>query len=270
MPEKFKRSGYLHPVVSPSGSSVTGDYPSNHVHHHGIWTSWSRTGFQGRNPNFWEMGEQTGTVESVTIDRSWSGPVHGGFVSRHRMVDLSAPAATTAINETWELTAYDLPASSVPVRLFDLVVTQSCATSDPVMLRKHHYGGLGFRGPDAWDGKDRLVLLTSEGETRRDRANASRVRWCYLGESRAIGAAAGILILGSPENFRAPQPIRVHPTMPFFSFAPSALGDFEITPVKPLVMRYRFIVSDGPPDQNRMEAWWNGYTVQAEVSITTP
>ena len=33
---EFKRGGYIHPVLSPSGRLVTDDYPSNHIHHHGI------------------------------------------------------------------------------------------------------------------------------------------------------------------------------------------------------------------------------------------
>jgi len=256
--DKFRRSGYLHPVFSPAGKMVTGDFPLNHVHHHGIWTAWSRTSFRGRSPNFWEMGEQTGTVEFVALDRPWSGAVQGGFVARQRMVDLSAAAPVTVLNETWKVTAYNVPSTAGAVRMFDLTVTQACATADALELLKYHYGGLGFRGTDEWEGK-KMCVLTSEGETARDKANGTRCRWCYLGALGTTQERTGIAILGHPGNFRAPQPIRVHPDMPFFSFDPSALGDWSITPDNPYVARYRFIVMDEAPSRASLDAYWNAY-----------
>src|SRR5262249_9523823 len=103
---EYKRAGYLHPILSPTWKVVTGDYPSNHVHHHGVWSPWTKTKFQGREPDFWNMQNKTGTVELVGIERTWSGPVHGGFVSQQKMVDLSAPSPIGALDETWELTTY--------------------------------------------------------------------------------------------------------------------------------------------------------------------
>lgn len=259
---KFKRAGYLHPVFGPAGRVVTGDFPSNHVHHHAIWTAWPKTRFQGRTPNSWEMGEQTGTVEFTALDRTWSGPVHGGFTARQRMLDLSAASPTAVLDETWELTAYQVPGTRVPVQVFDLTVTQACATNDTLVLPKYHYGGLGYRGPDHWDGKPNLRVLTSNGETDREKANLSRVNWCHVG-----GADAGTTVLGHPDNFRSPQPIRVHPDMPFLCFAPSQLGDWSIEPGRPYVARYRFVVTDGPPDPAFLEACWSGYAQTAGVKI---
>jgi hypothetical protein len=43
--------------------------------------------------------------------------------------------------------------------------------------------------------------------------------------------------------------MRIHPTEPFFNFAPSQLGQWEIKPGQPYVSRYRYIVHDGPPDK---------------------
>ena len=55
----------------------------------------------------------------------------------------------------------------------------------------------------------------------------------------------GIAILCHPENFRAPQPMRLHPKEPFVCYAPSQLGDWAIEPGRPYVSRYRFVVKDG-------------------------
>lgn len=266
---EFKRAGYIHPVFSPAGKTVTDDYPSNHVHHHGIWSPWTKTKFQGRSPDFWNMGAKTGAEDFVGLDRTWNGPVHGGFDARLQMVDLSAPSPVVALNETWRVTAYNVPpaAGVGSVRVFDLVITQTCATSDPLLLPNYHYGGFGFRGADQWNGPGEAALfLTSEGVTDRVAGNNTRGRWCYLG-GRIDGAIAGTAILGHPQNFRAPQPMRLHPNMPYMSFVPQQLGDFAIEPGQPYVARFRFVTSDGAPDRARINALWNGYALPAVVAI---
>lgn len=255
---KFSRSSFIHPLRTPAGRILSASYPPDHLHHHGIWAPWTKTRFQGRAPDFWNMGDRTGTVEFAGLDRVWSGPVHGGFVSRHRFIDLSAPTPVTALHETWEVTVYAVPGTPQPVRLFDLVITQTCATSDPLVLPEYRYGGLGFRGHNQWLGAEHARFLTSEGLTDRVQAHGTRARWCHVG-GEVDGQPAGLGILGHPGNFRAPQPMRIHPTEPFFCFAPSQLGDWQISPGTPYVARYRFVVTDGPPDAALLEACWQGY-----------
>jgi hypothetical protein len=185
------------------------------------------------------------------------------------MVDLSAPSPVTALNETWRVTAYAVPGGRglERVGVFDLVVTQVCATSDPLVLPQYHYGGFGFRGADPWNGPgDAARFLTSEGETDRIKGNNTRGRWCYLG-GMIDGALSGTAILGHPGNFRAPQPMRLHPNMPYMSFVPQQLGGFAIEPGKPYVARFRFVVMDGTPDRARIDAFWNGYAHEADVKM---
>jgi Methane oxygenase PmoA len=264
----YKRAGYLHPIYSPAGAVVTADYPANHPHHHGIWTAWSKVEFQGRATNFWESAEQRGTTEYTGLDRAWNGPVYGGFVARQQMLDFTSSSPTAALNETWVVTAYNIGGTPPAARVFDVVITQSCATADPVALPRNLYGGLGFRGRDEWNGKDNLVVLTSEGATTREAANTSRMRWCYVGGSVGAGSQAGIAILGHPDNVRAPESIRVHPEMPFVSVVPVQLDDLTILPGKPHLARYRFVVTDGPPIPDQIQAYWNGFARPAVVNVT--
>ena len=261
----FRRAGYIHPVSTPSGRVVTDDYPPNHLHHHGIWFPWTKTEFEGRHPDFWNMGDGTGSVEFVSLDEVWSGAVDAGFQSRHRFIDLSATPPKAALNETWEVTIYNVGQGTKPYRLFDLVSTQECASGVPLVLPEYHYGGLGFRGNRQWDGKENAIFLTSEGYDRAD-GHATRSRWCHVG-GRIDGELAGVAILGHPGNFRAPQPMRIHPTEPFFCYAPSQMGRWGISPGHPYVSRYRFIVYDGPPDVGEIERLWNDYASPPTVTI---
>jgi hypothetical protein len=190
--------------------------------------------------------------------------VHAGFQAEHRFVDLTAEEAKAALNESWTVSAYRITGGNYFV--FDLVSTQRCATSSPLLLPKYYYGGLGFRGNWAWNGAKKAEFLTSNGETDRVKANETRGNWCSIG-GEVEGSFAGITIMSHPENFRAPQPMRLHPTEPFFCFAPSQLGDWQIEPGKPYISRYRFLVSDGKPDKERIERIWNAYAHPPKVSI---
>jgi hypothetical protein len=263
----IKRAGYIHPIFSPSGKLVTDDYPSNHAWHHGIWTPWVKTSFQGRTPDFWNSEKKLGRHDFVAVDRVWSGPVHGGFVSRQQMTDLTAPSPIVVLDEEWKVTIYNIDAANRPARMFDLVLTQTNVTRDPLKLPKFHYGGFGFRGATEWNGPgDAAYFLTSNGETDRIKGNDSRGNWCFVG-GKIDGELTGTAILGHPENFRAPQPMRLHPTFPYISLVPQALGDFAIAPGEKYVARFRFVVADGQPDRALLEAYWQAFAHPVSLKL---
>ena len=260
----FRRGGYLFPVYTPAGRIITDDYPPNHVHHHSIWFAWTKTEFEGRPHDFWNMGDGTGTVEFQSLDATWSGPVEAGFKARHRYVALDGQTAKTALNEMWEVKVYRV-AQGQP-SMFDLTSIQECATSSPLLLPEYHYGGIGVRGHRDWDGKDNAFFLTSEGKDRSN-GNATNARWCAIG-GRIEGQVAGIAVLSHPDNFRAPQPLRLHPTEPYLCFAPSQKGSWEIAPGQLYTSRYRFIVYDGPPDAALLDRLWHDYATPPKETLT--
>jgi hypothetical protein len=263
----YSRNGFIHPVRTPGGIEITDSYPADHLHHHGIWSPWTKTQFQGREPDFWNMGQRRGTVEGIGLERSWSGAVHGGWVARHRFVDLTSPERVVALHETWKVVGYASGGQRRPAHVFDLDIEQETASDDPLVLPEYHYGGLGFRGHAQWNGADNASFLTSESVSDRVQAHGTRARWCHIG-GKVDGQLAGVAILGHPENFRAPQPMRIHPREPFFCYAPSQLGDWQISPGEKYRARYRFVVMDGPPDAKLLEAYWAGYAQPAEPRVT--
>ncbi len=261
----YKRGGYIHPVNTPTGTLITNDYPSNHLHHHGIWAAWTNTRFQGRKPDFWNMGDGTGTVEPVALDSAWAGPVMGGFVGRHRYVDLSGESPVDALNETWEGQVFAVNDADTPYHLFELKVTQTTASDNFLTLPEYRYGGVGFRGHDDWEGTQNAYFLTSEGKGRLE-GHATRARWCHIG-GYVDGVFAGVAILGHPDNFRAPQPMRIHPSEPFFNWAPSQAGDFVIRPGQPYVATYRYVVMDGQPDVELINRLWDDWAKPAVAKV---
>jgi hypothetical protein len=126
-----------------------------------------------------------------------------------------------------------------------------------LILEEYRYGGMGVRGNRAWKDKSKVSFLTSDGKTRLD-GNATRSHWCHIGGT-VDGQLVGLAVLDHPSNFRAPEPLRIHPDDPYFNYAPSQMGRFQIDPGKKFVLRYRYVVSDGPPDPKLLERLWNDY-----------
>jgi methane monooxygenase PmoA-like len=263
--DAFRRAGYMHPVYTPAGRIVTDDYPSDHPHQHGIMFAWTKTEFEGRHPDFWNMGSGTGSVEFDGIVNSWSGPVHSGFTARLRYVDLSAPKPVTALNELWAVRAYAVRSGQKPYTIFDIISTQQTAGNSPLLLPDYRYGGIAVRGHRNWRKKENVIFLTSEGKDRIA-GDDTRVRWCSI-DGNVDGTVVGIAAFGHPDNFRAPQPVRIHPDDPYFNFSPSKLGDWRIDPGKPYVSRYRFVAFDGPADSAELDRLWNDYASPPKVTV---
>ena len=269
----YARSGYIHPVRTPNGRVISNDFPNNHTHHHGIWFPWTKTEFEGRSVDFWNSSKGQGRVECVGVEKLFSGPVLAGFRARHRFIDMTAPGGEKVVlNETWDVKVYGLTSHF----LFDLTSVQTCAGKSPLLLKEYRYGGLGFRGSGQWEGKgdgtggvkSGVAFLTSAGKTRID-GHATSARWCIM-SGPVDGEPAGIAFLGHPDNFRAPQRMRLHPKEPFFNFAPSQAGDFSIVPGKPYVSRYRFVVRDGPFAAAEADRCWYDYADPPRVRLVKP
>ncbi|HTV01563.1 MAG TPA: PmoA family protein [Luteitalea sp.] len=263
--EVFLRGGYIHPVMTPAGRRVTADYPLDHKHHHGIWAAWTHTRFDGRTPDFWNMADRKGRVEFERLGRAWSGPLAAGFETRHRYMDLLAPTPTTALLEDWRVVAYSTPVGEKPAHVFDLTVRQELTGKKRFDLPTYRYGGVGVRGRDEWNGRDKTAFLTSTGRGRVA-GHGTRATWVHMGGD-IDGQRVGIAMLSHPDNVRSPQPVRIHPTEPFLNFAPQQAGPLAIAPGEAFTQRYRFIVTDGPPDAAWLDAMWQAYAMPLRVRI---
>lgn len=262
-----KRGGYIHPVYTPEGRAITDDYPADHAHHHGIWWAWTRTVYDGRQPDFWNMGDGTGRVDFESLDATWSGRVHGGLTATTRFTDVTGGRSEIVLKDRWDVRVYAADAGA-RFFVFDITSTQNIVGDKPLVLPEYRYGGLGVRGHIQWNGQgDKTVFLTSEGKTRAD-GNGTPARWTHMGGS-IDGRPAGIAILDHPSNFRHPQPTRLNPDNPFFNYAPSVAGEWRIEPGAPYVSRYRFVTYEGEADRALLERLWNDYATPPVMTVNT-
>jgi len=70
------------------------------------------------------------------------------------------------------------------------------------------------------------------------------------------GNPATIAVLSHPSNFRAPQAARLHPTKPYFCFAPCVDDTFRIDRAHAYRARYRYLVTDAKPDADWLDEQW--------------
>ena len=265
-----QRSGYIYPLFNPIGQAVTDDFPPDHVddlppdhaYQHSVWLAWSKATFEGRQVNFWELSERKGAIEHVELEKSGGGAVFAHFTALLHHIDLTAPGGPkVALHETWKVLIYNLTDAFV----FDLESTQTCATQSPLQVLENSWGGIAIRGHRNWFDTKNSEYLTSEGKTRKD-GNQTRPRWVDM-YGWVDGKRSGIALLSHPDNFRFPQPARLHPEKPYFCFAPPALGPFSIEPGKPYRSRYRFYVHQGRPDPAAIDRVWTdfAYPIQGRV-----
>ena len=182
--EKFKHGAHLHPFFTPAGTFVAGNHPSDHPHQRGIWMSWTKTNFEGRHPDYWNMGKDasgnlTGEILFKRLTNTWSGPVRAGFTSVHDWIDHTSGAPKPVLEESWSVSLSSAECAGKPVYLMDFTSDQKCAGSEPLKLPEYHYGGLGVRGPAEWDPVEAVTMSTSEGLDRA-KGDGSKAKWVVM------------------------------------------------------------------------------------------
>ncbi|MFH1941568.1 MAG: PmoA family protein [bacterium] len=262
----YARSGFIHPLWTPDGKVLTRIHPSDHIHHLGFWNPWTKTEFEGRSVDFWNLAEGKGTVRFVEFREIKSGPIFASFEAIHEHVDLKAPEGEKVVlNEVWEVRVWNGCGQNRKLWMWDFVTTQRCATDQPLTLLKYRYGGFGFRGTPDWTDRN-SDYLTSDGKTRVN-GNGTRARWCQA-YGKTDEGSAGIVFLSHPKNHEHPEPMRIWPEGDvFFGFCPVVYNDWILEPGHDYVRKYRVIAYDGTMAADEIEKYWQAFANPLEIQI---
>jgi hypothetical protein len=178
----YDRGSYIHPVWTPAGKIITGDFSPEHIHQRGIFFAWTEAIFGEIETGFWSLGESAGRILADDFGPSViDGPVFTGLVVCNKGV----VAGKTYFKEIWVVKLYALGEEGL--WLFDVYVrqvptnpekpekilrldaitaptplpteSQKPQTSPPggsilMVLPKVYYGGMAFRGTSEWLGSD--------------------------------------------------------------------------------------------------------------------
>jgi hypothetical protein len=255
----YARSGFIHPIHTPSGGVVTGIHPGDHYHHLGIWHAWVKAKHNGRDLDFWNLKKKNAAVRFAKTGKIHNGKDGAGFtVTQEHVALVEGKDPQVILSEQFTILVRHENGANV----IDHTTVQTNVTDAPLELPAYRYGGpLAYRGPASWN-KTNSDYLTSEGKTRVD-GHATRGKWCAMWGPTKKGIAT-LAILCHPKNHDAPQRMRIWPAKInngaiFFNYVPIQEAGWKLEPNKPSTMRYRLIASDGKPDAEKIQKLWDAF-----------
>ena len=244
-PAHYRRSGFLHPVYTPDGQIITDGFPEDHEHQHGWFYALTRTHFRDSLIDFWNQQSDLGTVALRSLDSVSHDAVKADI---YATLDHISTRFGPILEEKWHLQV--LPGMDYHTFYWETTLTNT--TADTLFVDDYIYGGLGMRGPAAWNEADslhfqeRAQALTSDGNTLID-GNHTRPVWAAM-YGKLGDDYAGWAIIDQPGNINYPQPVRIHPEMPYFCKAPMVGHPYVLAPGQPMTLRYLLVTYDGEPD----------------------
>jgi hypothetical protein len=260
----YKRSGYIHPLVSPQGEVLTRIQPKDHYHHYGIWGPWTKTRIDAREVDFWNLKLGQGTVKFAGLLSEEEGAIYSGFKALQQHIDFGALGEDqVAINEVLDVRTWNIDEK---VWIIDYTASINSPLANGILLDAYRYGGgIGFRATEKWH-KNNCSVLTSDKKTRVD-ADGSFARWCIVeGESETESGRSGILFLSHPSNRMHPEPMRVWPENAnggrgdmYFEFVPIRHESWKLKPRQKYTLKYRMVIFDGEMDASEAEKYWKSF-----------
>jgi len=230
----------LYPVNTPSGERAVEFAPADHRHHRGVFLAWHAT--EGRKPaDFWGWGEWAPTEGRVIRNRSV------------KLVDADATCAKLAVRNDWTIEEDVMieEALSVTARQekhayvidldFQLIPTVDVTLKQTAFggfcVKARHDGKAHYRSPK---GK---VDLPAPHHLKPD-SDWPAADWYDYTIELTGGKTIGVAVLDHPDN----PPTTWHNLGSIAMVNPCivAPGAVTIKKGRPLKLRYRLVVHDGP------------------------
>ncbi len=255
----YGRSGFIHPAYSPEGNILTAIQPKDHYHHYGIWNPWTRIMYDGKTYDLWNLRDKQGTVRAKAIENTYSGDVFTGYTASLDHYIFTPEEEKVIMNEWWKIKAWNISGGF----LWDFESHLRPSTPLPVLIKEYRYAGFGYRATEEWT-KENCEMFTSEGKTRQQ-IDGSTARWIYITGDTKTGRS-GLLFLGHPDNFNAPEPLRIWDENAnggrgdaFINFAPTKNKDWELKSANHYLLRYRILSYEGEMTKERADMLWNDF-----------
>jgi len=255
VPEKFRRSSYVHPIYGLDGEVLTDDFPRDHYHHRGLFWAWVRVEADGKTYDPWAvgglptkfekwLGRQTGTAAAGF------GVQNGWYAGERKVVN--------------EQVRFHVGHADDVGRAIDVDLTFE-ATDKPVRIGgelplKKGYGGFGLR----YAPHTKPAVMTMKDGAGSSDVIGLRSAWAdYSARFNKASATAGMAILADPRNPGFPNSwlLReygyIGPTWP-------GVDTFTLEPGIPLRLRYRVWVHRGDAAVGRVAQAYDRFAEQAQ------
>ena len=253
----FRRSGFIHPLRTPKGGVLTGIHPKDHYHHLGLWHAWVHTEFDGRKPDFWNLGTGTGLVRHTGVKAVGDGKDDQAnfVVSQQQVAIFEDGKEVPVLDESLKISVRKMDERYV----IDYILSQENITEKPLVLPTYRYGGpLAWRGPLDWDKKN-SDYLTSEGKKRKD-SHQSRANWVRVHGPTEAGVGS-LVMMGHPENHDSPQRLRTWDDgKMFLCWTPVQEEGMTIKAGETVVWKFRLLAADGEMPEAEIGKWWEAFS----------
>lgn len=271
----YERSGFIHPLYSPSGEVLTWAQPPDHFHHVGLWNPWTKVTWKENHTDFWNLGSGLGTVSFKEIEATESGSVFAEFRVMQDHIAFVPPKPkdigekyegeeVIVMEEEWIVRVWNVEDGF----LIDFTSLLNNVIDEPVSLEAYRYGGgLGYRATGKWT-QENSDALTSEGKVRKN-GDATRAKWCWI-YGDLDGVNTGLLFMSDTTNYDFPQPMRIWPEgsngvgHQYFEFTPIREKAWIIDPGKTYSQKYRIWIKEGEFGHDEAEQQWLQYVHQAK------
>ncbi len=232
VPQDRARSGYLHPVSTPSGVVVTDDFPRDHYHHRGLFWAWPVVRVEGATYDLWALkgGEQR-------------------FV-RWREKATEAKSARLAVENAWYATGREIASEIVEI-IVERAIGPAREFAVALTLEAHEHGidiagapenGKGYGGFSCrFAPREGTLLRADAGDLRGDEDHGAHA-WAEL-EGKFGGSRAGLRITADPVNPGFPHEWCLRQYGFVGANFPGAKTR-RLEPGKPLTLHYRVKVFD--------------------------
>ena len=269
----YQKSGYIHPVISLKGDTLSRIQPPDHYHHYGVWGPWTRTKIENVGVDFWNLKDGQGTVLFKSFNNIDSGSVYAGFSAHQVHINLTHDKESQlALNENLMVKVWK---NKNPDQYFiDYTTNFSSPLENGILFEAYRYGGgLGFRFKEQWN-KDNCEVITSDGKNRAA-ADGTSARWCIVyGDATNGQGSTGVLFMSHPNNQSHPEPMRIWPPNAnkgrgdmFFEFCPIRHKEWKIEPQLSYELNYRMMIFDGEITPEEAENHWRAFAFQPTIKI---
>lgn len=268
----FKKSGYIHPILTPKGDTLTRINAPDHWHHYGLWGPWTHTRIDTTRVDFWNLGQGMGTVLFKEFEETTAHTISASFTAKQEHLAFKIQETPlVGLDENVHVKLWSL--NREDRYMFDYTTSFTSPLEDGILFEAYRYGGgLGLRFHERWKA-DNCTVLTSEGKDRST-ADGSNARWCIVTGASSDGTGTnGILFMSHPTNRMHPEPMRIWPLDAndgrgdmFFEFCPIRHNEWKIAPNTSYELQYRMVVFDGELTAQEAEAYWQGFASAPRVA----
>ncbi|MCA9437629.1 MAG: PmoA family protein [Candidatus Omnitrophica bacterium] len=250
VPERYRRSCYIHPLYGLDGDILTQDFPPDHRHHRGIFWAWPNSTVGDRLFNLWLIQED-GEVGARQHFEKWLSQEAGDATAEIGVQNVWRYDDTdqASVREKVWMIVHPSDANSQAI---DFRLTWENVCEDTVTLLgadRKGYGGFCIR-PDA--SRRPLQFNSIEGEQPDDVLELDTPWSDVTSRVEPDGPTSGMALFQHPENPGYPHRGWIFRHYGFLGASWPHLEPYEIAPGESVTLRYRMLIHRGTAEEAKV------------------